>query len=94
MKYVSVRDLSTKPGTVWKKIKEDDVVVTSNGKPIALMHSVTEETLEDRVRAVRRSRALMALENMQKEAEKRGLDKLSEADIEAEVRAVRKARAA
>jgi antitoxin (DNA-binding transcriptional repressor) of toxin-antitoxin stability system len=94
MKYVSVRDLSTKPRTVWKKIKEDDVVVTSNGKPIALMYGVTEETLEEQIRAVRRSRALLALEDMQKEAAKRDLDRLSDADIEAEVQAVRKDRAA
>ena len=92
MRYVSVRELNTKPKKVWERIKEEDVVITSNGKPIALLYGVTEETLEKKVRAVRRSRALLALEEMQKTSLDRGLDRLTEAEIEAEIQAVRKAR--
>jgi antitoxin (DNA-binding transcriptional repressor) of toxin-antitoxin stability system len=92
MRYVSVRELNTKPKKVWERIKEEDVVITSNGKPIALLYGVTEETLEKKVRAVRRSRALLALEEMQKTSLDRGLDRLTEAKIEAEIQAVRKAR--
>jgi antitoxin (DNA-binding transcriptional repressor) of toxin-antitoxin stability system len=92
MRYVSVRELNTKPKKVWERIKEEDVVITSNGKPIALLYGVTEETLEKKVSAVRRSRALLALEEMQKTSLDRGLDRLTEAKIEAEIQAVRKAR--
>ncbi len=92
MRFISVRDLSTKPKEVWSKIKEEELVVTSNGKPIALLSGVTEETLEKTVRAVRRSRALIALEEMQKRSLELGLDKLADSQIESEIQAVRKSR--
>ena len=92
MRFISVRDLNTKPKEVWSKVKEEEVVITSNGKPIALLSGVTEETLENTVRAIRRSRALIALEEMQKRSIELGLDKWTDSQIESEIRAVRKSR--
>ena len=92
MRFISVRDLNTKPKEIWSKIKEAEVVITSNGKPIALLLGVTEETLGKTVRAIRRSRALIALEEMQKKSIESGLDKLTDSQIESEIRAVRKSR--
>ena len=92
MRFVSVRDLNTKPKEVWDKAKESDVVITSNGKPIAVLTAVTEATLERQLQALRRSRALMALEDMQKAAAERGLDGWSEEQIDSEIQAVRKTR--
>ncbi len=37
MRFISVRDLSIKPKEVWQKVKEEEMVITSNGKPIALL---------------------------------------------------------
>jgi prevent-host-death family protein len=92
MRFVSVRELSTKPKEVWKKVKEDDVIITSNGKPIAILSGVTEASLDQKLRAARRGRALLALEEMQKAAAARRLDKWTESKIEAEINAVRKSR--
>jgi prevent-host-death family protein len=92
MRYVSVRDLNTKPKEVWKKVREDDVVVTSNGKPIAILTEASEATIDRRLKALRRSRALLAIEEMQKLAAERGLDRLTDKEIDAEIRAVRKNR--
>ncbi len=92
MRFISVRDLSTKPKEIWSRIKDEEVVVTSNGKPIALLSGVTEETLEKTLRTIRRSRALIALEEMQKKSIESGLDKLTESQIESEIQAVRKSR--
>ena len=92
MRFISVRELSTKPREIWSKIKNEEVVITSNGKPIALLSGVTEETLEKTVRSIRRSRALIALEEMQKKSLESGLDKLTDSQIESEIRAVRKSR--
>ena len=92
MRYVSVRDLNTKPKEVWNKVREDDVVVTSNGKPIAILTEASEATIDRRLKALRRSRALLAIEEMQKLAAERGLDRLTDKEIEAEIRAVRKNR--
>ena len=92
MRFISVRDLNTKPKEVWRKVKDEEVVITSNGKPIALLSGVTEETLENTVRAIRRSRALIALEEMQKKSIDLGLDKWTDSQIESEIKAVRKSR--
>jgi len=38
MKFVTVRDLRLKAAKVWKQLqKEKEMVITSNGKPIALL---------------------------------------------------------
>ncbi len=92
MRFISVRDLNTKPKEIWSKIKKEEVVITSNGKPIALLSGVTEENLEKTVRAIRRSRALIALEEMQKRSIELGLDKLTDSQIVSEIRAARKSR--
>jgi len=92
MRFVSVRELSTKPKEVWQKIKEDDIIITSNGKPIAILSGVTEASLDRELRAIRRGRALLALEEMQKEAAARRLDKWPGSKIETEINRVRKLR--
>jgi hypothetical protein len=92
MRFITVRELSTKPRSVWARIKKEDLVVTLNGKPIGLLSGVTEETLERRLQSLRRSRALMALEEMQQRAMDEGLSRMSPAQIEAEIRAVRRER--
>jgi prevent-host-death family protein len=84
--------LNTKPKEVWDKVKEADVIVTSNGKPIAILTGTSEATLEDQLRALRRTRALMAMEEMQRQAADKGLDGWTETRIENEIRAVRKQR--
>ena len=92
MKFISVRDLNTKPKQIWGKIGSEEVVVTSNGRPIALLSAVNEETLEKTIRTLRRCRALMALEDLQNKALASGMDKLEEAEIQAEIQAVRRSR--
>ena len=92
MRFISVRDLNTKPKEIWSKIKDEEVVITSNGKPIALLSAVSEGTLEKTIRMIRRSRALMALEEMQNKSLVSGLDKITDAEIESEIQAVRKGR--
>ncbi|MEI9475898.1 MAG: type II toxin-antitoxin system prevent-host-death family antitoxin [Deltaproteobacteria bacterium] len=92
MRFVSVRELNTKPKEIWAKIKDEEVVVTSNGKPIAVLSAVTEENLDKTLRAIRRSRALMAVEEMQKRSVKSGLDRLTDGEIESEIRAARRER--
>ena len=92
MRFISVREMNARPKEVWRKIKEEELVITLNGKPIALLSAVSEETLERTLRMIRRSRALMALEEMQKKSLASGLDKMADAEIQDEIRAVRKNR--
>lgn len=93
MKFVTVRDLRLKPSQIWQKLDQNrEMVLTSNGKPIALLTRVTEETLEEALTALRRARGLMAMEEMQRASVASGTDRLSNADIEAEIRAARRGR--
>jgi antitoxin (DNA-binding transcriptional repressor) of toxin-antitoxin stability system len=92
MRFISVREMNTRPKEIWEKIKEEELVITSNGKPIALLSAVSEDTLEKTLRMIRRSRALMALEEMQKKSLASGLDKMKDVEIEAAIRAIRKTR--
>ena len=90
MRFVSVRELSTKPKEVWKKIKHDEVIITLNGKPIAILSGVSEASLEYELLAIRRGRALLALEDMQRSAAARGISRWTDKQIDAEIKAVRK----
>lgn len=93
MKFITVRDLRGRPAEVWSKLSRDkDLVLTSNGKPIAILSAVSEDTLEGSLVALRRARAIAAVEAMQSQSIAAGTDKLTVEEINAEVAATRKAR--
>ena len=46
MDFVSVRELRSQSAAVWRSLaREKDLVVTSNGKPIAVLSATTASTL-------------------------------------------------
>lgn len=93
MKFITVRDLRGRSGQVWSTLaREREVILTSNGKPIAILSAVSEETLEESLAAVRRARAVAAVEKVQRQSVQAGRDTLSSTEIAAEIRAVRKIR--
>ena len=93
MRFVSVRDLRGKGAEIWRRLaNEKEIVVTSNGRPIAVLSSVSEENLEDSLTTIRRSRAMTAVSNMQLESVAAGLDKMTMEEINEEIRSVRKRR--
>lgn len=93
MKFINVRELRLRPGEVWKKLKiEKDIVLTLNGRPFAVLNSTDEDSLEQTLASLRRSRALEAMEKLQKYSKDKGLDKLTIEDIEKEVQSVRRER--
>ena len=93
MKFVSVRDFRIRPGDIWKQLKIDkDIVITSNGKPIAILNPVEGENLENSIAVIRRARALLALESIQKESALKGINKLTDEEIEEEIKSSRSER--
>ena len=93
MDFVSVRELRTRSAAVWDALSEEkDLVVTSNGKPIAVLSATTASTLEASLAALRQARAQLAVAAMQERARKTGADRLTLEDINAEVQAVRRQR--
>ena len=90
MRFISVREFRGNSGDVWKKLlNEQELVITSNGKPIAIVSAVSEETLEDALRAIRRARAMAAVQVMQRQSAKRGL---ATEDVSEEISAARSER--
>ena len=93
MKFITVRDLRGRSGQVWAKLaREREVILTSNGKPIAILSAVSEDTLEESLAAVRRARAVAAVEKLQRQSVQTGTNALSPSEIASEIKAVRKAR--
>ena len=68
------------------------MIVTSNGRPIALLSSVNENNLEQVLTAFRRARATNALASIQYESTEKGTDKISLDEINVEIGAVRSKR--
>jgi prevent-host-death family protein len=93
VKFVTVRDFRIRPGTVWSNLnKEEEVVITSKGKPIALLTGVSDVTFDETLQLLRRAKAELAVSRMRKDSLKRGLSKLTTKEIETEIKAARKAR--
>jgi len=93
MKFVSVRDLRLTPGKVWKMAKEErDLVLTVNGRPVAILTGVDENSFETEVEAIRRARALQALDSLQVASLKKRTDRITVDKIDKVIRAVRKSR--
>jgi antitoxin (DNA-binding transcriptional repressor) of toxin-antitoxin stability system len=80
---------------VWDDLKrEKEMVITSNGKPVALLTPLGEDDLLEQVAASRRMRAMVAVASMQERSVREGRDKLSAAEIEREIAAARAGRRA
>ena len=90
MKFITVRDIRTSPAQIWKQLPEEqEMVITNNGRPIALLTPISDQSLEQTLTAVRRARAMAAVQSMQQSARDLGLDALTEEEIDDEIRAAR-----
>ena len=86
MKFVTVRDLRGKTSELWKELEQErELVVTSNGKPIAILSATNEESFEECLWTLRRSRAGEALASLQRNAAERGLNEQSPEEIDSEI---------
>lgn len=93
MRFVGIRELRGRSAAVWKALAEEkDLVVTSNGKPIALLSATSEDILEQSLSAVRRARSQAAAAAMQQASLKAGADRLSPEEVNAEINAARRER--
>jgi len=94
MKYLSVRELKTRSANVWHDLpREQDMIVTHGSKPVAILASVNERNCEETLSALRQARAIIAINRLQQQSVRAGTDRLTDADIAAEITAARKERA-
>jgi len=93
MKFLSVRDLRGNSARVWRELPtEREMIVTSNGRPVAVLAAVDESSVEQSLAAWRQVRATQAIADIQRDSVRKGTDKLSMDSIDAEIRKARQAR--
>jgi len=86
MKFITVRDIRTSPARIWKELPaEQEMIITNNGKPIALLTPIGDTNLEETLSAIRRARAIQSVKKMQQTSMRRGTSELSASEIQAEI---------
>ncbi|MCY3839356.1 MAG: type II toxin-antitoxin system Phd/YefM family antitoxin [Gammaproteobacteria bacterium] len=95
MRFITVREIRGQASRIWEILeREKDLVLTNNGKPIAILTATDVASFERSVREIRRARAVEAMASLQQDAAFRGLDKLTMEEIDAEIEAARAGRSA
>jgi prevent-host-death family protein len=91
MSTISVSELKKKPAGQWlKSAAKTDLIVTSNGRPVALLLHIAEASVESTRSLARSVRALQAQAALQQTAVARRVSPLAMSDIDAEIVAARR----
>ncbi len=81
MNFYSVRDLRTDSKRMWADLTSgDEVILTNNGKPSALVIDIPEGSFDEIVQSVRQAKAMIAFNNIRAKAAETGF--LSDDEIE------------
>jgi prevent-host-death family protein len=93
MDFVTVRELRAESGKVWEKLEAgEEIVITRNGKPFALLVHTEPAEVEAKLRALRWARFDQLLAEQHRRAAQTGLDKMTMEEIDAEIAAARRER--
>lgn len=93
MKFLSVRDLRGNSARVWRELPDErEMVVTSNGRPVAVLTAVDEGSVEQSLAAWRQVRATQAIADIQRQSVQKGTDQISMDEIDGEIAKVRRDR--
>lgn len=92
MRFISTRELRNRPGAVRELAQKEDLVLTADGKPIAILMGIENDDVEQAALILRQARAQRALTRMRSQASRSGVAQLSGRALEAEIRAVRRKR--
>jgi antitoxin (DNA-binding transcriptional repressor) of toxin-antitoxin stability system len=95
MRFMSVRDLRSNSAKVWQDLPaERELIITSNGRPIAILAAINESNLEESLNAFRQARAVDAVASLQRRSVINETHTITNDEIDAEIKAVRKSRTA
>ncbi len=93
MRFLSVRDLRGHSAHVWRTLPEErEMVITSNGRPVAVLTAVDEGNVEQSLSAWRQVRATQAIADIQRQSVLNGADQISIGEIDDEIAKVRQDR--
>ena len=90
MKFLTIRELQSSTSPLNEMLSDDEkVVLTTNGKPAALMIKIDESSFEDILMDIRAAQSRRAIRQLQEQALQTGLNHMSLEDINAEIAAAR-----
>lgn len=90
MKFISVHELRSQSARAWKELPEvREMVVTRNGRPIAILAAINESNLEETLLEFRTARAVEAVTHLQRRSVGQVTDRLTMDEFDAEITAVR-----
>lgn len=93
--FMSMRELRSSTSQIKEMLTEDGkIIVTNNGKPMALMLKIDESTMEDTLLALRQAQMARAVSGMRLSAASSGADGMSMDEIDNEIAQSRSERAA
>ena len=73
MDFYSVRELGIESKDAWSSVLTgNEIVVTDEGKPAALMIDIPSGAFDETVQAVRQAKAMIAMNSMRRRAERAG----------------------
>ena len=65
MQFLSVRSLRNSTGGLWEKLSADEeIIITNNGKPTAILLGIQEEDFEEVLQDIRRARLVGMLSSL------------------------------
>ena len=93
MDFVTLREFRTSPGKVWEKLAaEQELVVTRNGRPFAILTETSGPELEQDLKGVRAARAATAVQQLRRQAARDGLNSMPSDAIDSEIGSERQRR--
>ena len=91
MESIAVREFRVHPGNVWRKLKKAGrMIVTSTGKPIAILTDIKGSSVEDEVRIDASVRGALAVSKLREHAQKQGISRMKPKEIDKEIKKSRK----
>ena len=91
MRFMSMRELQKSGGEIREALANDGrVVITTAGKPTALMIRIGESDFEETLTMLNQMKFAKAVRDIRQEAAQKGLDNLTMDEINAEVAQYRK----
>lgn len=92
MKFMSAREFRVHTGTMRRDLdRDEEVVLTANGRPFAIVSAVRPEWFDQELRAIRGARGKVALERVRESAVRSGTADMPMAEIDAIVADTRRA---
>lgn len=93
MRFITARELRSSSSKLWNELtKAEEMVVTLNGRPVALLTPLSESNFDQALQEVRRAKAISLVRQFQAQSVAAGTDKMTLEEINAEIKKARKGR--